>query len=160
CLYFQMHTCSRPCNNDIGRTDYLQDVAGALAFIQGRDQEMEGPLLAEITELASKTQFEEAETLRRKLEKLRRGRQEVQDTFTSIWEFNYLALLPSHDSSHRRMAYVRSGNIVEFRDYDVGTISEEVAQDIDRLYSGPMPEGPREWQYDEFCLVSNFLVKP
>src|SRR5437773_1399899 len=26
CLYFQMHTCSRPCNNDIDRRGYLEDV--------------------------------------------------------------------------------------------------------------------------------------
>ena len=35
CLYFQMHTCSRPCNNDIDRGGYLADVDAAIAFIQG-----------------------------------------------------------------------------------------------------------------------------
>src|SRR5881394_3225840 len=41
CLYFQMHTCSRPCNNDIDRGGYLEDVKDAIAFIEGRDDEME-----------------------------------------------------------------------------------------------------------------------
>src|ERR1044071_6798338 len=36
CLYFQMHTCSRPCNNDIDRRGYLSDVAEAVDFIQGK----------------------------------------------------------------------------------------------------------------------------
>ena len=36
CLYFQMHTCSRPCNNDIDRRGYLSDVEEAMDFIQGR----------------------------------------------------------------------------------------------------------------------------
>src|SRR5215475_13436247 len=52
CLYFQMHTCSRPCNNDIDRRGYLRDVGEAIDFIQGKDQQLETALTARMTALA------------------------------------------------------------------------------------------------------------
>src|SRR5438477_5791905 len=51
CLYFQMHTCSRPCNNDIDRRGYLRDVDDAVDFIQGRDQVLEQKLTTEMKAL-------------------------------------------------------------------------------------------------------------
>src|SRR5215468_4741716 len=51
CMYFQMHTCSRPCNNDIDRSGYLADVSDARAFIQGRDAEIESSLMTRIGDL-------------------------------------------------------------------------------------------------------------
>src|SRR5678816_1880828 len=52
CLYFQMHTCSRPCNNDIDRAGYLSDVEEAMDFIQGRDEEVEAQLIKQMSALA------------------------------------------------------------------------------------------------------------
>src|SRR5947208_3880701 len=37
CLYFQMHTCSRPCNSGIGRRGYLEGVRRGLPVLAGRD---------------------------------------------------------------------------------------------------------------------------
>src|SRR5215471_19164976 len=85
CLYFQMHTCSRPCNNDISRSKYAGDVNEAIAFIEGRDAEIDQALLQNINDLAIQTKFEEAEIVHRKLEKFQRARQEYKDTFFSVW---------------------------------------------------------------------------
>src|SRR5262252_7288059 len=62
CLYFQMHTCSRPCNNDI-----------------------EGPTLAVMNALAAEEKFEQAELVKRRLEKIQRARKEVKDKIPSVW---------------------------------------------------------------------------
>src|SRR5256886_7177085 len=70
CLYFQMHTCSRPCNNDIDRLQYLEDVKRAMAFVQGHDDEIRQPWIEEMTRLAADTKFEEAEAIRKKMERL------------------------------------------------------------------------------------------
>src|SRR5215468_10213648 len=95
CLYFQMHTCSRPCNNDIGRQGYLADVDAAIKFIQGRDEDIEGPVLAQINAFAAEEKFEQAELVKRQLEKVQRARKEVKDKIPSLWGFDYLVLLPS-----------------------------------------------------------------
>src|SRR5437762_2004522 len=74
CLYFQMHTCSRPCNNDIDRRGYLHDVEDAIDFVQGHDHAIEERLLDQMNVLAADTQFESAELVRRKLDKIRKAR--------------------------------------------------------------------------------------
>src|SRR5438093_1268144 len=76
CLYFQMHTCSRPCNNDIDRRAYLEDVHEAVAFIEGRDEDIDHTLVEKMNNLAAEMRFEEAEVIRRKLDKIHRAWQE------------------------------------------------------------------------------------
>src|SRR3989475_4741257 len=85
CLYFQMHTCSRPCNNDIDRRGYLEDVQQAISFIEGHDEEMEKDLAKEMNGLAAEMKFEEAEVIHRRIDKVHRARQEYKDTFFSVW---------------------------------------------------------------------------
>ena len=160
CMYFQMHTCSRPCNDDIDRKGYLEDVGAAIAFIQGLDDEVEQPLLHEIEHLAAEMKFEEAEAMRKRMEKVKRARQDEKETFLSVWKFDYLVLLPSVSTSRCRIAFVRQGSIVAFEEYDTASVGEQLGGDIERLYGAPMATVNREWQYDEFCIICNFIVDP
>ena len=160
CLYFQMHTCSRPCNDDINREDYLADVDAAIGFIQGHDEELAAKLVSRIGELAAEEEFEEAELLRRQLEKIQRARKESKDTFHSVWNFDYLVLLPSDSTARTKIAFVRAGSIVRFGEFETATLSEALPDELARVFSEPQPALNREWQYDEFCLVANYLVHP
>jgi excinuclease ABC subunit C len=161
CLYFQMHTCSRPCNNDITRTGYVKDVDEAIAFIEGRDADIDQTLLQTMNGLAAQTKFEEAEVVRKRLDKIHRARQECKDTFFSVWKFDYIAILPADSVSRCKIAFVRKGCIIGFELYEVESLEESLAADLNRffrtqaelVYSGRSP-------YDEFCLVSNFIVDP
>jgi excinuclease UvrABC nuclease subunit len=160
CLYFQMHTCSRPCNNDINRSTYLQDVDEAIAFIEGRDAEIDRTLLAAMNDLAAQTRFEEAEVVRKRLDKIHRARQECKDTFFSVWKFNYVVVLPS-DSVHRcKIAFVRKGRIAGFEQYEVESLEEPLVHDLRRIFQNSSDEESGGSTYDEFCLVSNFIVDP
>jgi excinuclease ABC subunit C len=160
CLYFQMHTCSRPCNNDIGRIGYLADVDAAIAFIQGRDEEIEKPIVARMHALASEEKFEEAELLKRQLEKIQRSRKEVKDKLPSIWGFDYLVLLPSDSTSRTKVVFVRAGSIVGFEDLETVSLADSLPEEVVRRFSGAADTVNHNWQYDEFCLVANYLVHP
>ncbi len=160
CLYFQMHTCSRPCNNDIDRQRYLADVDAAIHFIQGHDEELEVSMVSQIRQLAAEEKFEEAELLRRQLGKIERARREAKDTFHSIWTFDYLALLPSDSTSRTKVAFVRAGSIVRFAEFDTAALGEVLPDETSRIFSEPLPPPNRDWQYDEFCLVANYLAHP
>ena len=160
CLYFQMHTCSRPCNNDIDRQGYLADVDAAIAFIQGDDEKLEAPLVARMNALAAEEKFEEAELVRRQLEKLQRARKEVKDKLPSIWGFDYLVLLPSDSTTRTKVAFVRAGNVIGFEDFDSSLIPDSLPDEVARRFSGAEDPLNRNWQYDEFCLVANYLVHP
>jgi excinuclease UvrABC nuclease subunit len=160
CLYFQMHTCSRPCNDDIGREGYLADVDSAIEFIQGHDEGLAANLVNRISELAAEEKFEEAELLRRQLEKIQRSRKEFKDKFPSVWGFDYLVLLPSDSTARTKIAFVRAGCIVRFGEFETGTLGEALPDETGKVFSEPRPAHNREWQYDEFCLVANYLVHP
>jgi excinuclease ABC subunit C len=160
CLYFQMHTCSRPCNDDIDRRNYLEDVQEAIAFIEGRDAEVESGLVDKMNSLAAETQFEAAEVVRRRLEKLHRARHEYKDTFFSVWKFDYIAVLASDSVSRCKIAFVRGGRIVGFEHYEVPSMKEVLEADLDRYFKGPVDKSAADAVYDEFCLVSNFIVDP
>ena len=160
CLYFQMHTCSRPCADDIDRPGYLRDVVEAIAFIQGHDQQIERELIAEMNTLAAETNFEAAELVRRRLEKTQKARHEMKETFHSIWSFNCLVVLPTDSVFRCKIAFVRQGRIVGFEEYLVETLAGALASEIDRYFSMTLERVSNEWQYDEFCLVANFIVDP
>src|SRR5262249_52885279 len=138
CLYFQMHTCSRPCANDIDRRGYLADVQDAIAFIEGRDDEIKRAFVEKMNDLAAETKFEEAEIIRRKLERVHRSRQEYKDTFFSVWNFNYVVVMASDSVTRCKIAFVREGLIVGFEEYDVETMKETLAQDLDRSFRMPV----------------------
>lgn len=160
CMYFQMHSCSRPCNNDIDRSGYLEDVGQAITFIQGLDEEMEKSLRERMNGLAGDMKFEEAELVRRRLDRIQRARQESKETFFSIRSFNYLVLLRSDSVSRCKIAFVREGSIIGFEEYEVASLNEKLDADFHRIFASPTPERSREHQYDEFCLVCNFIVDP
>jgi excinuclease ABC subunit C len=160
CLYFQMHTCSRPCNNDIDRRHYLEDVQDAIAFAQGFEAEIERSCVEQMTTLAGEMKFEEAELIRRKLDKIRRARQECKDTFFSVSKFNYVAVLGSDSISRTKIAFIRQGRIIAFEQYDVEGLRDSLLPDLDRLFRNPMESDAGEATYDEFCLIVNFIVDP
>jgi excinuclease UvrABC nuclease subunit len=160
CLYFQMHTCSRPCNNDIDRRGYLEDVQEAIAFIEGRDEEVERELQQKMTDLAAEMKFEDAELIRRRLDKLQRGRQETKDTFFSVWNFNYIVLLGSDSVSRCKIAFIRQARIAGFEQYGIETLKEALGADLRRFFNVPAGRDAGDAIYDEFCLVCNFIVDP
>lgn len=159
CLYFQMSTCSRPCNNDIDRSGYLSDVGAAMAFVQGHDAAIEQPWISEMTGLAAETKFEEAEAIRKRLDRLRRARQETKDVFPAIGTFNYVIALPSETSAQLKIAIVRGGAIVAFRGFETATLRTTLAVELARCFDPETPPPDSNWLYDEFCLVSTFMVK-
>jgi excinuclease UvrABC nuclease subunit len=48
---------------------YLKDVKRAMAFVQGHDEEICRPWIDEMTGLAADMKFEEAEAIRKKMER-------------------------------------------------------------------------------------------
>lgn len=160
CMYFQMHTCSRPCNNDIDRSGYLEDVREAMLFIEGRDSEMENSLLAKMNDLATEMKFEDAELSRRRLDKIRRARQEYTDKFYLLENFNFVAVLAAASTSRRKIAFIRQGRVAGFEEYEVESLKDTLASDLHRFFDTPPEKGSTDSRYDEFCLVSNFIVDP
>jgi hypothetical protein len=62
--------------------------------------------------------------------------------------------------SRCKIAFVREGGIAGFEEYSVEDLADVLPADVDRFLNKPLEFVSREWQYDDFCLVSNFIVDP
>jgi hypothetical protein len=113
-----------------------------------------------MNDLATQTKFEEAELVRRRLDKIHRARQEYKDTFFAVWKFNYVSILPSDSVSRCKIAFIREGRIVAFEHYEIESLREALAGDLRRVFETSVEPDTRGSRYDEFCLVSNFIVDP
>jgi CRISPR/Cas system-associated exonuclease Cas4 (RecB family) len=131
-----------------------------MAFIQGRDENIERPIVTRMNALAAEEKFEEAELVKRQLEKVQRSRKEVKDKLPSIWGFDYLVLLPSDSTARTKVAFIRAGSIVGFEDFDTSSLADSIPIEVARRFSDPADPIDHNWQYDEFCLVANYLVHP
>ena len=160
CLYFQMRTCSKPCNGDIDREAYLGDIDRAIAFVEGKDAEIETPLIARMEELAEDTKFEDAERLRRQLDRLRRARKDHHDKYFNLWNFNFVAVMDADSVKRRKIAFIHAGSIQSVEEYAVDEIVEDLSDTVRRQFDAPAPVVDRDRQYDEFCLVSSFITRP
>ena len=117
-------------------------------------------LVAQMNNLAAEMKFEDAEVNRRRLDRLRKARQEYTDKFYSLSNFNFVTVLAAASTSRRKIAFVRQGRIVGFEEYELESLKERLEADLHRFFDVPAEKGGTDSQYDEFCLVSNFIVDP
>ena len=143
-----------PCNDDIDRSRYLADVDAAIAFIQGRDEEIEAGLIwRNCRILRTEQSLRKPRRCGAQLEKIQRARQEIKDTFTSLWAFNYLVVLPSRQHIATEDCLCTGREHRRFRGLRGRRELREPFRLKSSAFSGPLPAPNREWQYDEFCLV-------
>jgi excinuclease ABC subunit C len=64
CLLFQIHRCSGPCAGEISASDYADDVAHAVRFLQGDTDRLMGELQAQMQQASDRWDFEAAAVLR------------------------------------------------------------------------------------------------
>ena len=160
CLYFQMQTCSRPCNGDIDRDAYGNDVAAAIALIKGRDEAALAPLLKRIQTLAEETRFEEAEQLRLLIERTRKGQVESQHHIFEISRFDFAVLMNARSARSCKVALVRSGQILRIEEHSIDTLAETLETSLAAAHQLGHDSGNTDFAYDEFCLNASFILRP
>ena len=160
CLYFQMRTCSKPCNGEIGRDAYLADLDDALAFVQGRDEALRRPMIEAMERLAAETRFEEAVRVRKRLERVERARRDCRDAYLDLERFDFVVVLRSASTRTRKLAVVQAGSIAAIEEHAVDAMASTVPQSIDRAREAAPSDERRERVYEDFCLVSHFRARP
>ena len=75
CLLHQTKHCSAPCVQYISKDDYARDVANAVAFLQGRKNELIGDLTDQMMTKAEAMEFEKATTIRNQIHALVRAQE-------------------------------------------------------------------------------------
>lgn len=161
CLYFQMETCSRPCNGDIDRAAYARDVERAIQLVCGNGEQALAPLLERIHTLAREMRFEEAEQVRLSVERARKGRGEVPQRIFEVGLFDFAVVLNGRSMRSRKVAIVRGGRIAGIEEHAVDTIETTIAASLAAMNgSGEPGESDSGVVYDEFCLCTGFMLRP
>jgi len=158
CLYFQMHTCSRPCNGDIDRAGYLRDVESAIEFIRRDPTETRETILARIRALAQETRFEEAEQVRRQLGGEEKAGTGPPNPIFEVGHFDFVVVMRSRSARYRKIALIRSGAILRLEEHAADTVGETLAASLLKMETAPRQGAGSD--YDEFCLAVSFLLRP
>jgi excinuclease ABC subunit C len=109
CLLHQIKRCSAPCVGLIGETDYLKLVAEARAFLDGKTQDVQRALSAEMEAAAAALDFERAARLRDRIRALTYV-QSGQDINTEgLAEADIFALYAEGGQSCMQVFFFRAG---------------------------------------------------
>ncbi|SNR64776.1 excinuclease ABC subunit UvrC [Desulfurobacterium atlanticum] len=64
CIQYHIERCSAPCSKFVSKSDYMEQVKGALSFLEGNVKQYLNTLYEQIEELALRQEFERAAFLR------------------------------------------------------------------------------------------------
>jgi excinuclease UvrABC nuclease subunit len=160
CIYFQMHTCSKPCNGDIDRAGYMDDIARAAAFIEGREGAVLAAIEEQIRALSDDLRFEQAASLQKRVELITEARRAYRHLPYRVEKFDAVVVLDSGSARTRKIAFVRGGKIEGIEEHDIAGIDQSLGKSIgDRMGDGANSGSP-DRIYEDFCLVSRFMTHP
>ncbi len=90
CLLFHIERCSGPCVEEVGVDDYMRDVDGLAAFLEGDRADLTTQLNAQMSDAAGRQEYEHAARLRDQLQSVEKALQrqelvsDLQETFDLI----------------------------------------------------------------------------
>ena len=116
CLQHQIERCSGPCVDLISQEDYLQDVAKAKLFLQGRSDDLLEQIQLQMDAAAAGLEFELAAHLRDQLIQLRKI-QEQQYVYGDQGDADVFALVSRPGGLAVSVLFVRAGRVLGSRHY-------------------------------------------
>jgi excinuclease ABC subunit C len=109
CLLHQIHRCSAPCVGLISAEDYAADVRNATLLLQGKFDEVEKALRAEMEQAAEKMEYEHAAALRDQLQALRTVQQRQFVESGRDTDADIVAVVEAEGALCLNLAMVRGG---------------------------------------------------
>ncbi len=111
CLQYQIKRCTAPCVGFITPADYQNDVAHAIAFLEGRSQEVIGALVQKMDAASQELRYEEAALIRDQIQNLQ---QLVQHQYVNRgYGFADLCVIcVKEDSACVTQLFIRQGQVL------------------------------------------------
>ncbi len=125
CLQYQIERCTAPCVGLIDQAAYREDLDQAVAFLEGRDEQVIEQLVARMEEASAALDFEKAARVRDQIHSLRRIRAH-QDVIGDMQDCDVLAVAEAgHDTAVVVVLPVRGGRLQGSRNYRVAVGAEQ-----------------------------------
>ena len=119
CLFHEMHMCSAPCNQQITKQEYMEEVNRAIRFLKGETKEVE-KILKEKMMLASENEnYEVALQLRDKLKMLEKLESRVITSLGSLVDYDVFNLITSGEFSAMCALSIRGGKLQGIQTFDI-----------------------------------------
>ncbi len=109
CLLYQIHRCSAPCVGLISAADYAADVRHAALLLQGKHDEVEQKLRAEMEQAAERMEYEHAAALRDQIQALRTVQQRQFVESGRDTDADIIAVVEAEGALCLNLAMVRGG---------------------------------------------------
>lgn len=167
CLYYQIGLCSAPCAGKISKEEYMELVKKALAFLDGRHDDVIDMLNEEMNRYAEKLKFEKAAVIRDRIKSINELYKKQSVYTLKKEERDVIALYSDNWHYAASVLAIRGGRLVGKRAYVLeGMGAEEPGKAIESFlvqYYDSNPEIPKEialqHEPESFEALSGLLSK-
>jgi len=165
CAYFDMGKCSAPCNGSIPMSAYREQIADALSFACGQREPYYLHWQQQMREAAEKMAFEQAATVKQRIERARAIEHRAYELTRPIGDFNYLIVQRGKGRTWIKPFFVRSGQIRPAEPVKLKEIENAVPNWLYEMTGAPKSQETLADSSDlqavseQVWLVSHFLFK-
>lgn len=148
CLYYHIGLCSAPCAGKINQEEYMELVKNALAFLDGRHDDVINMLKKEMNKYSEELKFEKAAVIRDRINSINEIYKKQSVYTIKMEERDVIALYSDNWHYAANVLAIRGGRLVGKRAYVLeGMGAEEPGKAIESFmvqYYDANPEVPKE----------------
>ena len=141
CLYYHIHQCKAPCQGWISEEEYRKQVNDAIAFLNGKTEDVLQELKTKMQEAADALNFEEAASLRDLIGAVKKVSERQKITSGSGEDQDVIALAADGEDAIAQVFFVRDGKLIGRDHFYLKIANEESRSEImesflQQFYSG------------------------
>ncbi len=143
CLLFHIEKCSGPCVKAIAEADYASHVAGLSDFLEGKTDEVEQAIEAEMAAASAAQEYESAARLRDRLAAVRRAMERQQIVADRGEDIDVVGVAQDDLEASVQVFFVRHGRVVGRRGFIIDKVEALTDEElIDRVLEELYGEEP------------------